>query len=73
MPPTPTPLPPPGPPLITLPSGYNIWNFADEAIMIWNTAGSSRTQVIQIAIIVIIVVAAVVLLTRYVRSIMEEE
>ena len=71
--PTPTPLPVPPVAPITFDAGnYRIWQFADEAIQVWNYE-PNLGPVIQIAIIVAIVIIFVVLLTHLIQNTMDEE
>lgn len=72
VPPTPTWLPAPGPALVDInENAYRIWRYTDEAIMIWQEVGPSRTQVFQIAILVVIVIAAVYLVYRWISTLIE--
>lgn len=71
LPSTPTPLPPP---MMTAAvqiqaSEYRVWAFADDAIMVWQQIGPSRTQVLQVGIIVVIVIAFAMLGIKWMQSI----
>ena len=72
--PTPTPWATPSAPLITMPdmANFRIWSYADEAVAWWNRAGSSATQVIQIAVVLVIVVAGTLFIAKLVRSLSDE-
>lgn len=73
--PTPTPYSPPaGTPVIQINvDDFGLWEYAPQALNVWNTVGSERTQMLQIAIIIILIVATVVLLPRLIKwSIMQE-
>jgi hypothetical protein len=61
VPPTPTPMPPAPPaPIVIDVSQWRIWNFVDEAVMVWQQITPARTQVFQVAILVAIIIIAVV-------------
>lgn len=73
MQPTPTALPPVNAPLITInPDDYRIWQFADEAIQIWNHQPNFGL-IVQWAIIIIITVAFVALMIKLLQGVMEQE
>lgn len=73
-PPTPTPLPPPPiAPVVVNANAWRIWNFADDAVTMWNSyLGHSRAQVLQIAIIVVLVILFVFLLINWLQTITDE-
>jgi len=73
VPPTPTPMPAPSAPPINIPSGYNLWYFADNSVGWWNQIGSDKTQMIQIMVIVAIVVFSVISIVNYIRSLTSEK
>lgn len=68
---TPTPLPPISAtaPVVIKASQWRVWAFADDAIMVWQQIGPSRTQVIQVAIIVVIIIAFAMLGIKWLQSI----
>ena len=71
--PTPTPLPPPEVAPITInASDYRIWQFADDAIQLWNYDPNIGTA-IQIVVVVALVMAFVLLLMFLIQDIMSEE
>ena len=70
--PTPTPFPDVAP-AINLDAGdYRIWQFADDAIQVWNFEPNFGLMV-QVAIVAILVVGFVTLLIRLIQEIMSEE
>jgi hypothetical protein len=77
FPPTPTPIPLPDPAqapiqIDNIIQSYRIWQFADDAVGVWNRIGAAGTQVIQIAVIIVIVVLSMFLIMRFVRSLSNE-
>lgn len=74
FPPTPTALPvAPAAPINVNPSDWRIWQFADEAIMIWNRANDFHAgTVIQIAVLLVMIIFFVVYLTRLATSLTNE-
>jgi len=52
-------------------SDYSIWNFADDAVNVWNY-NPVVGQVFQTVIIVILVIAFVILFTKLLQMIMSE-
>jgi len=70
FPATPTPLPAPPTAQVAIQAAqWRVWAFADDAIMVWTEIGPSRTQVIQVAIIVVIVIAFAMLGIKWLQSI----
>jgi hypothetical protein len=73
FPPTPTPLPPaPAAPVVVSAANWKIWKFADDAIMVWQQIGPSRTQVFQVAVILVIVIAFIWLVMKWVQGLTKE-
>ncbi len=69
FPPTPTALPPASAaPIAIQSSAWRVWAFADDALMVWQQIGPSRTQVIQVAILVVIVIAFLALAIKWAQS-----
>lgn len=69
FPPTPTALPAaPLAPIVLNPTNWRIWAFSDDFIMVWQQAGSSRTQAIQVAIILIILIAFTFLAMKWIQG-----
>lgn len=74
IPATPTALPPaPIAPVTINENAYRIWRYTDEALMVWQQIGPSRTQVFQVAIILVIVIAAVYMIYRWVSALVETQ
>lgn len=72
VPPTPTPMPPAPPaPIVIDVAQWRIWNFVDEAVMVWQQITPARTQVFQVAIIVAIVIIAVAGLIYWIQGLSE--
>lgn len=69
VPPTPTMLPPapPAPVLINV-AKWRLWNFTDEALMVWQQIGPAKTQVFQIAILLVIICIAVAAFILWIQS-----
>jgi hypothetical protein len=71
--PTPTPFPD-LPPMVNVPiDQFRIWNFAKQAVGIWNEFGTSRTDILQWAILLVIVVVSVVILVNLLRDILPSD
>lgn len=69
IPATPTALPPaPIAPVTINENAYRIWRYTDEALMVWQQIGPTRTQVFQVAIILVIVLGAVYMIYRWVSA-----
>jgi hypothetical protein len=69
---TPTPLPPAELAPISLNANmWRIWNFADDAIMVWQQMGSSRTQVFQVALLLVLLIGFVYLVITWLQSLTE--
>lgn len=68
--PTPTPFPQvlPQDMLVSLPSGYSVWAFADDAVGWWNRAGADKTVILQWALILVLVFLATFFIVGLVRS-----
>jgi hypothetical protein len=71
VPPTPTPFIPESFTGLSIPTGYNIWYFADDAVGQWNAFGE-KGQVLQIAAIVAIVIISMMLIVRYFHQVRNE-
>lgn len=68
--PTPTPLPaPPIAPVLINARAWRIWSYTDEALMIWHQMGPTKTQVIQIAVLLVIFIAFATLGIRWIKTI----
>jgi ABC-type sulfate transport system permease component len=74
FPPTPTPLPDvPLAPVVIDAARWRIWEYTDEAIMIWQQMQERNMgTVIQIAVLLVMVIFFVVYLTRLAQSLTNE-
>lgn len=73
MPPTPTPLPPaPAAPILINAAQWRMWNFTDDAIMIWQQITPARTQVLQVAILLGIIVVFIFWVMGLIKSLTDE-
>lgn len=71
--PTPTAFPPATELLIVVdPADWQIWNFTDEAIQVWNFE-PNLGLVIQVSIIIILVVAYVAMLIKLIQQLMDKD
>ena len=70
--PTPTPLPPPGTPIVSIPSSYSLWASTDYAIQSWHLLGAPGT-VIQAIILIVLIVAGLYIFMRFLRDFVERD
>ncbi len=72
FPPTPTAMVNHVAPVVISAAKYRIWNFTDEAIMLWQWATPARTQVLQVAVLIAILAAFVFIVIRWIQSLTNE-
>jgi hypothetical protein len=54
-------------------ANWRLWNFVDEAVMVWQQITPARTQVIQIAILVVIILGAALMFIVWIQSLTSGE
>jgi len=70
--PTPTPLPPPGTPVVSIPQSYSLWASTDYAVQSWHLLGTPGT-IIQAIILITLIIVGLFILTRFLRDFVQRD